>query len=112
MDGSATSAAVGHDKVSGRLVPGHSEWQARKLRLAALVGELSREYNATSPVAQQLLQIAAQHLDQAARTRNSSMRGRATRLATRLLDRLDRKPQQPKLNAFDEYVKDKYGVTP
>jgi hypothetical protein len=109
MDGSATGTAVGHDKVSGRLVPGHSEWQARKLRLAALVEGLGREYDAASPIAQQLLQIAATHLDQAARARNSAQRARATRLATRVLDRLERKPQPPKLNAFDQYVKDKYG---
>jgi hypothetical protein len=33
----------------------------------------------------------------------NAIRARATRLATRLLDRLERKPQQ-KLTAFDEYV--------
>jgi hypothetical protein len=94
MDGSAISAAPGHDS-NGRLLPGHNEWGARKRRLAALVEQLSDEYVATSPIAKQLLQIAAAHLDQAATTRNSVLRGRATRLAAKVLDRLQRKPEPP-----------------
>jgi len=108
MDGSATGAAAGHDKL-GRLVPGHTEWQARKLRLAALVEQLSIDYDSRSATAQQLLAIAAAHLDQAARARSSVLRGRATRLAAKVLDRLERRPQPPK-PGFDQYVKAKGGA--
>jgi hypothetical protein len=102
MDGSATSAAAGHDG-TGRLLPGHTEWHARKRRLAALVEQLAAEYDTRSPIAKQLLLIAAQHLDQAATTRNSSLRGRATRLAAKVLDRLERKPPPP-LPTLDEML--------
>jgi len=108
MDGSATGATEGHDKL-GRLVPGHTEWQARKLRLAALVEQLSADYDSRSATARQLLEIAAAHLDQAARARSSVLRGRATRLAAKVLDRLERRPQPPK-PGFDQYVKAKGGA--
>lgn len=103
MDGSTTGTAAGHDS-TGKLLPGHTEWHARKRRLAVLVEQFAAEYDARSPIAQKLLQIAAQHLDQASTTRNSTLRGRATRLAAKVLDRLERRPQPEKLNPFDEYV--------
>jgi hypothetical protein len=108
MDESATVAASS-DK-PWHFQRGNSAWHARKQRLAALVDQMAAEYDAKSPVAQQLLQIIATHLDQATTTRNNAIRGRATRLATRLLDRLERKPQQ-KPNAFDQYIADKYGAS-
>ena len=110
MDGSATGTTEGHDK-AGRLVAGHSEWRARKQRLAALVEQLSADYDSRSATARQLLEIAAAHLDQAARARSSVLRGRATRLAAKVLDRLERRPQPPKPSALDQYIADKYGST-
>jgi prophage DNA circulation protein len=93
MDGSATGTTACHDS-TGKLLPGHTEWHARKRRLAALVEQLAGEYDARSPIAKQLLLIAAQHLDQAATTRSSTLRGRATRLAAKVLDRLQHKPER------------------
>ena len=111
MDGSATGTAEGHDR-AGRLVPGHSEWAARKRRLAALVEQLSNDYDSRSAIARQLLQVAAVHLDQASRARNSVIRARATRLAAKVLDRLERKPQPPKPGALDQYIADKLRAGP
>jgi cell division septum initiation protein DivIVA len=92
MDGSAIGDTVEHDRL-GRFVAGNSDWHARKARLAALTEQLSSEYDAGSAIARQLIKIAAQHLDQAATTRNSVLRARATRLAAKVLDRLQRKPE-------------------
>src|SRR6516165_7911707 len=104
MDGSATGAAAGHDKL-GRLVPGHTEWQARKLRLAALVEQLSIDYDSRSATAQQLLAIAAAHLDQAARARSSALRGRATRLAAKTLGLLERKQKPQRTVTVDDLLR-------
>jgi hypothetical protein len=95
MDGSATTPTEGHSK-AGRLVAGHTEWQARKLRLAALVEQLSHDYDTHSAIAQQLVQVVAVHLDQASRTRNSTIRARSTRLIAKLLNLLERRPAPPK----------------
>jgi hypothetical protein len=108
-DGSAIAPKPGHDS-TGKFIAGHNEYRARKDRIAALVDQLAADFDSHSATARQLMAIAAQHLDQAAMTRNSALRGRATRLATRLLDRLEKKPTK-KLNAFDQYVLDKYGAT-
>jgi hypothetical protein len=102
MDGPATGTVEGHDAL-GRFTKRHGEYAAKKRRLAALVVQLTNDYDVRSATARQLIEIASRHLDQAATTRNNAIRARATRLATRLLDRLERKPQQ-KLTAFDEYV--------
>ena len=86
---------------------GNTEYRARKVRIAERVAALALEYNATSALAKQLLEIAAVHLDTASVARSNSLRSRSTRLAMRVLDRLERKPQPPKPGAFDQYVKDR-----
>jgi membrane-bound ClpP family serine protease len=88
---------------------GNTEYRARKDRIAERVAQLATEYEADSAVSKQLLEIAAVHLDTAARTHSNVLRGRSTRLAMKVLDRLERKPQPPKLNAFDQYVLDSRG---
>jgi len=102
--GSAKGTAAGHDKL-GRLVPGHSEWRARKRRLAVLVEQLAVEYVATSHIARQLLSIAAAHLDQAARARSSALRGRATRLAAKTLGLLERKQKPQRTVTVDDLLR-------
>ena len=94
MDGSATGAAVGHDR-SGRFVAGHTEYAAKRRRIAERVAALAQDFDAKSPVSQMLLRIAAEHIDQAATTRNSTLRVRATRAAAKVLDRIPRKPELP-----------------
>jgi len=102
MDDQATVAAS-TDK-PWLFAKGNTEYRARKDRIADRVAQLATEYEAASSVSKQLLEIAAVHLDTAARTHSNALRARATRLAMKLLDRLERKPQPPKLNAFDEYL--------
>jgi hypothetical protein len=87
-----------------------AEVRAKSRAILRETNELAREYDVTSAAARMLLKLAAQHLDAAEQARNSVLRARHTRLAMRVLDRLERKPQE-KLNAFDEYLKDTYGVT-
>jgi hypothetical protein len=101
MDDSATVAASSDKPWLFR--QGNTQYRARKQRIAERVAALATEYVATSAVSKQLLEIAAVHLDTAARTHSSALRGRATRLAVKVLDRLERKPQET-LNAFDEYL--------
>jgi hypothetical protein len=91
---------------------GNTEYRARKDRIIERVAALALEYNATSALSKQLLEIAAVHLDTAARAHSNALRSRATRLAMRVLDRLERKPQPPKPGAFDQYVKDRCGAKP
>jgi hypothetical protein len=90
---------------------GNTEYRTRKDRIAERVAQLATEYDANSAVSKQLLEIAAVHLDQAAMARNNALRSRSTRLAMKVLDRLERKPQA-KLCAFDQYVLDKTGRAP
>jgi hypothetical protein len=83
---------------------GNTEYRARKDRITERVAALAADYVADSALAQQLLEIAAIHLDSAARARNSVLRSRATRMATKVLGQLERKPKpQPTL---DELLKD------
>jgi hypothetical protein len=54
---------------------GNTEYRARKDRIADRVAQLATEYEAGSAVAKQLLEIAAVHLDTAARTHSNALRG-------------------------------------
>jgi hypothetical protein len=90
MDGAATS---GHDEL-GRLVRGHSEYAARKRRLAERVEKLRLDYD-PSPSQQMLLVVIAGHLDDAERARSAIARTRATNAARRLLKDIPRKPKPP-----------------
>jgi hypothetical protein len=88
MDGAVTS---GHDEL-GRLVRGHSEYAARKRRLAERVAKLRLDYD-PSPSQQMLLVVVAGHLDDAERCRSAIARTRATNAARRLLKDIPRKPE-------------------
>jgi hypothetical protein len=87
MDGAATS---GHDEL-GRLVRGHSEYAARKRRLAERVEKLRLDYS-PSPSQEMLLVVIAGHLDDAERCRSAIARTRATNAARRLLRDIPRRP--------------------
>jgi hypothetical protein len=76
MDESATVAPP--NAKSWQFKPGNSEYRPKKQRIAALAERLANDYDARSATAKQLLGIAAQHLDQAATTRNNAIRARAT----------------------------------
>jgi hypothetical protein len=93
MDGTAISSVEGHDRL-GRLVPGHSEYAAKRRRIAARLAQLVADYE-PSPSQQQLLAIVAQHLDGAERARSLIQRVRAGNAARRLLRDIPRKPEQP-----------------
>jgi hypothetical protein len=84
MDGSAIGTAAGHDKRSGRFINGHSEYRARKDRLAERVRQLTLDFD-PSPSQQMLLPIIARHLDDAERARTAERRVRAGNAANRLL---------------------------
>jgi hypothetical protein len=58
MDGSATGTASGHNRLNGRFVRGHSEYRARKQRLAEIVQTLAAEFDPT-PSQVRLLPIIA-----------------------------------------------------
>jgi len=90
MDGAVTS---GHDEL-GRLVRGHSEYAARKRRVAERVAKLRLDYD-PSPSQQMLLVVIAGHLDDAERCRSAIARTRATNAARRLLRDIPRKPRSP-----------------
>ena len=93
MDGSAIGAAEGHDKL-GRLVRGHSEYAAKRRRLAERLAQLVADYD-PSPSQKQLLAIIAGHLDDAERARSLVQRVRAGNAARRLLRDIPRKPEAP-----------------
>jgi hypothetical protein len=90
MDGAATS---GHDEL-GRLVRGHSEYAARKRRLAERLAKLRLDYS-PSPSQEMLLVVIAGHLDDAERCRSAIARTRATNAARRLLKDIPRRPGPP-----------------
>jgi hypothetical protein len=93
MNGTATSAVEGHDKL-GRLVRGHSEHAARKRRLAERLAKLRLDYD-PSPSQQMLLVVIAGHLDDAERARSGVARTRATNAARRLLKDIPRRAEPP-----------------
>ena len=73
------------------IVRGHSEYAARKRRLAERVAKLRLDYD-PSPSQQMLLVVIAGHLDDAERCRSAVARTRATNAARRLLKDIPRKP--------------------
>jgi|SRR6516162_1424963 len=93
MDGAGTGADVAHD-AQGRFVSGHSEYAARKRRIAERLAQLVADYN-PSPSQKQLLAVIAGHLDDAERCRSAIARTRATNAARRLLKDIPRKPEPP-----------------
>jgi hypothetical protein len=98
MDGSAIGAATDHDRL-GRFKNGNSEYAAKRRRIAERLVQLSADYNA-SPSQQQLLAIAARHLDDAAVARTAERRVRATNAATRILRLIPHK--EPPLLSLEE----------
>jgi len=103
MDGAASGTAAGHDR-RGRFVNGHSEYAARRRRVAERLEQLCADYDASSPVNRQLLSIAAQHLDDAAVTRIAAKRASSTRAAMKILDRVPRKPPPAQLMTARELL--------
>jgi glutamate-1-semialdehyde aminotransferase len=95
-----TGAAQGHDAL-GRLIPGHSEYAAKKRRIAHRLEQLMADYNPT-PSTVMLLGIIARALDDAERARTSERRTRAANTANRLLRSIPRKsaPKPPSLKAL------------
>ena len=84
MDGLAGGTASDHDPVTGYFVNGNTEYRAKQKRLAERLAQLMADYDA-SPTQQQLLAIAAKHLDEAATTRRPERRVSATNAAQRIL---------------------------
>jgi len=93
MDGSATGRAAGHDDRSGRFTNGHSEYRARKDRLAERVRQLTLDFD-PSPSQEMLLPIIARHLDDAERARTAERRVRAGNAANRLLRLIPKRTRQ------------------
>jgi len=92
MDGAITSKAAAHD-AQGRFVSGHSEYAAKRRRIAERLAKLRLDYD-PSPSQQMLLVVIAGHLDDAERCRSAIARTRATNAARRLLKDIPRKPVQ------------------
>jgi hypothetical protein len=88
-----------HDEL-GRLVRGHSEYAARKRRLAERLEKLRLDYD-PSPSQLMLLVVVAGHLDDAERARSAISRTRATNAARRLLKDIPRKPLARSLAVTD-----------
>ena len=92
MDGSATGTVTGHDEHNGRFINGHSQYRARKDRLAERLRQLTLDFD-PSPSQQMLLPIIASALDDAERARSAVVRTRAANTARRLLKDIPRKPE-------------------
>jgi hypothetical protein len=99
-DGFMTGTVQGHDKL-GRLTPGHTEYAARKRRIAARLEQLMLDYDPT-PATAMILAIVARALDDAERSRTSVGRTRAANTANRLLRLIPRKaaPKPPSLKSL------------
>jgi hypothetical protein len=104
MDGSAIGAVADHDKL-GRFTTGNTEYRAKQKRLAERLAQLNADYDAT-PSQQQLLAIAARHLDDAERARSALARTRASNAARRLLADIPRRPEKPLPATLEEYLAD------
>jgi hypothetical protein len=98
MDGSETGTAAGHNRLNGRFINGHSEYRARKDRLAERVRQLILDYD-PSPSQRMLLPIIARHLDDAERARTAERRVRAGGAADRLLRLIPKRKQEPVMSA-------------
>jgi hypothetical protein len=86
---SASASASGRDTATGRLLPGHSAWRAKRDRLASRLAELLHEYpDAYRPI----LVAAARFLDDAERATRATDRVRAAHCAVRLLAGIPRRP--------------------
>jgi len=103
MNGSASGRALGHNSESGRFTNGHSEYRARKDRLAERVRQLTLDLD-PSPSQEMLLPIIAGHLDDAERCRSALARTRATNAARRLLKDIPRKPLPAQLPTARELL--------
>ena len=88
-----TGTVAGHDERSGRFTNGHSEYRARRDRLAERVRQLTLDFD-PSPSQQQLLPIIARHLDDAERARTAERRVRAGNAANRLLRLIPKRQRQ------------------
>jgi hypothetical protein len=86
-------SVTGHDKATGRFVPGHSEWHAKRRRIDAIAKTLAVDYDADSGAAKALLHVAAGHIDTAARARSQDQRNRATRMAAKTLALIPKAPE-------------------
>ena len=89
MHGSAIGAASDHDQL-GRFKSGNTEYAAKRRRITERLVQLNADYDAT-PSQQQLLAIAARHLDEAATTRRAERRVSATNAAQRILRSIPRR---------------------
>jgi hypothetical protein len=94
IDGTAS----GHDPASGQFTHGNNEYHAKRQRIAALVDQLSADYDMRSGVTKALLNVAAGHIDTAARARSHELRSRATRMAAKTLALI---PKAPEPSIFD-----------
>jgi hypothetical protein len=88
-----TGTAAGHDERSGRFTNGHSEYRARKDRLAERERQLTLDFD-PSPSQRMLLPIIARHLDDAERARTAERRVRAGNAANRLLRLIPKRKRQ------------------
>jgi hypothetical protein len=93
MDGTANGTAAGHDRL-GRFVTGHSEYAAKRRRIAEKVRQLTADYDASTPAQKLMLRMAAANLDAAEITRNATTRERSTNVALRLLSEIPKRKRQ------------------
>jgi hypothetical protein len=78
--------------------PGHSEYRAKKQRIAARLEQLLADHDPT-PSQKQILAVVAHHLDDAERARSLVQRVRAGNAARRLLKDIPRKPPAASMTA-------------
>jgi len=81
-----------HD-IQGRFVNGHSEYAARRRRVAERAAKLRLDYDCT-PSQEMLLVVIAGHLDDAERCRSAERRVRAGNAANRLLRLIPKRMRQ------------------
>jgi hypothetical protein len=93
MDGTTNGTAAGHDRL-GRFVAGHSEYAAKRRRIAAKVKQLAADYDASTPAQKLMLRLAAQSIDAASVTRSSTTRERSSHVALRLLSEIPKRKRQ------------------
>ena len=79
---------------SGRFVVGNGARDAKRLRIAAKVKQLSADYDASTPAQKLFLWAAARNLDAAEVTRSAVTRERSTNVALRCLRSIPRRKKQ------------------